>query len=144
MPPVRPRFLYSGIRVRNVARSLRFYRALGFRLRRRGTMEHGGVWIHLEFPGHRHWLELNFYPRSNRFYEPFRRGTEFDHFGFYVPDMELWTRWLRRHRIPIVAEFSESSQRLVYVRDPDGVWLEYFGPVRPRRRRTRRAAARPA
>jgi catechol 2,3-dioxygenase-like lactoylglutathione lyase family enzyme len=129
MPRVKVEFLYSGIRVRELARSLRFYRRLGFRVVRRGTMQHGGKWVHLLFPGAAQRVELNYYPRSNRYYEPIRTGTEFDHFGFRVSDVEAWERWLRRRRFPIVARIRESHENIVYTRDPDGNWVEFFGPV---------------
>ena len=133
----RLRFLYSGIRVRDVDRSLRFYESLGFRVRARGTMEHGGVWVQLALPRQSSRLELNYYPQGNRFYEPIRRGTEFDHFGFYVEDMAGWARSLKRLKVPIRSDFVEHGRtRLIYAADPDGNWLEFFGPVaRPRRRR---------
>jgi catechol 2,3-dioxygenase-like lactoylglutathione lyase family enzyme len=131
-PPVR--FLYSGIRVRDMRRSLRFYRAIGFRVLGKGRMEHGGEWVHLGFPSSRHRLELNFYPKGNRFYEPFRRGTEFDHFGFYVSDVAGWYRRLLRAGARPVADFTEGKYRLVYVNDPNGVCLEAFGPARPKRK----------
>ena len=122
-------FVYSGLRTRNLARSLRFYRKLGFRIHRRGRMEHGGRWVHLSFPGAVQRIELNFYPRGSRFYEPIRRGTEFDHFGFRVSDVEGWERELRRRKLPIVARIREQHENLVYTRDPDGNWVEFFGPV---------------
>ncbi|MGI0132723.1 MAG: VOC family protein [Thermoplasmata archaeon] len=131
MPSLKVEFRYSGIRVRDLTRSLSFYRKLGFRVSRRGVMEHGGAWVHLRFPGARHELELNFYPRGTRFYEAFRRGTEYDHFGFRVSDVEAMTRKLRRLRMPIVAVVQETHENLVYTRDPDGVWIEFFGPVVP-------------
>lgn len=129
MPKVKVEFVYSGLRVRNLARSLRFYRKLGFKVYRRGRMGHGGTWVHLSFPGAAHRLELNFYPRTNRFYEPVRRGTEFDHLGFRVSDVESWEAELRRRRLPIVARIREPHENLVYTRDPDGNWVEFFGPV---------------
>ena len=129
MPAVKVEFVYSGLRVRNLVRSLRFYRQLGFRVHRRGTMEHGGVWVHLAFPGAAQRIELNYYPRGNRFYEPFRHGTEFDHFGFRVSDVEAWERVLRRKGFPIAARIRETGENLVYTRDPDGNWVEFFGPV---------------
>jgi catechol 2,3-dioxygenase-like lactoylglutathione lyase family enzyme len=82
------RFGYVGIRVRNLDRSLRFYRGLGFRIYRRGQMEHGGRWVHLTYPGSNQRLELNYYSPSNRFYEPHRRGTEMDHIGLFVHDLD--------------------------------------------------------
>jgi len=129
MPAVKVEFVYSGLRVRDLARSLKFYRRLGFRIHRRGRMEHGGVWVHLAFPGAAQRIELNYYPRGSRFYEPPRRGTEFDHFGFRVSDVEAWERTLRRRGFPITARVRESHENLVYTRDPDGNWIEFFGPV---------------
>ena len=137
----RPRFLYSGIRVRNLARSERFYRRLGFRPRARGTMEHGGRWVHLVFPGSAHRLELNYYPRGNRFYTPWRTGTEFDHFGFYSTDVAGFLRTALRAGATRATEFTEGTTRIVYLRDPDGTWIECFGPARPPRRRARRRRA---
>jgi catechol 2,3-dioxygenase-like lactoylglutathione lyase family enzyme len=128
VPKPKVEFVYSGLRVRDLDRSLRFYRRLGFRVRRRGQMGHGGKWIHLRFPGAVQLLELNFYPRTNRYYEPFRRGTEFDHLGFRVSDVETWEAELRRRRLPIVARVREPFENIVYTRDPDGNWLEFFGP----------------
>jgi catechol 2,3-dioxygenase-like lactoylglutathione lyase family enzyme len=133
------KFLYSGLRVQNVARSLGFYQKLGFRVRNRGTMGHGGVWIHLRYPGSHHRIELNFYPKSNRFYEPFKFGTQFDHFGFYARNPEAWKRKALRAGGKLAEEFVEGNQRLVYIRDPDGNWLEAFGPAKPRRRRRKKA-----
>jgi catechol 2,3-dioxygenase-like lactoylglutathione lyase family enzyme len=129
MAKVKVEFVYSGLRVRNLARSLRFYRKLGFRVYRSGTMGHGGKWVQLLFPGAQERLELNFYPRSNRYYEPLRKGTEFDHFGFRVSDVEAWEAELHRRRLPIVARIREPHENIVYTRDPDRNWLEFFGPV---------------
>lgn len=134
MPRTKIEYLYAGIRVRNLAKSLRFYARLGFRVHRRGRMEHGGEWVHLKFPGAAQRVELNYYPKGNRYYEPFRRGTEFDHFGFRVSDVSAWTRRLRALKMPIVARIQETHENIVYTRDPDGNWIEFFGPVEPKRR----------
>lgn len=129
MAKVKVEFIYSGLRVRNLARSLRFYKKLGFQVHKRGIMGHGGQWIHLKFPGAAQRVELNFYPATNRFFTPIRKGTEFDHFGFRVSDVEAWEQELRRKKFPIVARIREEYENLVYTRDPDGNWLEFFGPV---------------
>ena len=145
MPVPHVRFLYSGIRVHDLQRSIRFYRALGYRVAARGRMRHGGRWVHLRFPGSRHHLELNYYPKGSRFYEPMKRGTEFDHFGFFARDVEGWLRKARRAGATLVADFTEGRNRLVYVNDPDGICLEAFGPARPpprlRGRRNRSTAS---
>jgi catechol 2,3-dioxygenase-like lactoylglutathione lyase family enzyme len=129
MPRVKVELVYAGLRVRDLNRSLRFYRKMGFRVFRRGVMDHGGKWVHLSFPGALQRVELNFYPRSNRYYTPLRKGTEFDHFGFRVSNVEAWEAELRRRKLPIVARVREPHENIVYTRDPDGNWLEFFGPV---------------
>jgi catechol 2,3-dioxygenase-like lactoylglutathione lyase family enzyme len=131
MPRPRLRWTYTGIRVRNLSRSIRFYRTLGFRVAAKGRMEHGGVIVDLRFPGTAHVLELNYYPRANRFYEPFRPGSALDHLGLLVDDIEGWVRRLRRARRPIVADWTERGTRLVYTSDPDGNWIEVCGRARP-------------
>jgi len=105
-------------------------------------MAHGGEWVHLVYPGSPHRVELNYYPRGNRFYEPFRPGQEFDHFGFYTPDVEGWYRRAQRAGGKRVADFVDGKNRLVYVNDPNGVCLEAFGPARPRRTRARQPRSR--
>jgi len=104
-------------------------------------MEHGGEWVHLLFPGSHHRLELNYYPRGNRFYETFRHGTEFDHFGFVTPDVAGWRDRAVRAGGRVVEDFIDGKFRLVYVSDPDGICLEAFGPDLPRRRRRPRSGA---
>lgn len=131
MPKIKVGFVYSGLRTRNLPRALRFYRKIGFKVDRRGTMGHGGQWVQLAFPGAGGRLELNFYPRGNPYYEPIRKGTEFDHLGFRVSDVEGMAKELRRMGLPIVARIREKRENLVYTRDPDGNWLEFFGPVAP-------------
>lgn len=133
MPAVKVEFVYAGIRVRDLRRSLRFYRRLGFKVYRRGTMEHGGKWVQLAFPGASERVELNFYPRRTRFYERFRKGSEFDHLGFRVSSVRAWKRRLDRLGVRVVAEVREAHEHIVYVRDPDGNWIEYFGPAEARR-----------
>lgn len=129
VPKIKVELVYAGLRVRNLARSLAFYKKVGFRVHRRGTMGHGGQWVHLRFPGAHQRVELNYYPPGNAYYEPIRKGTEFDHLGFRVSNVEACEAWLRRKGLPVVARIREPHENLVYTRDPDGNWLEFFGPV---------------
>ncbi|HLM90885.1 MAG TPA: VOC family protein [Thermoplasmata archaeon] len=126
---------YTGLRVQNLARSIRFYEKVGYRVVSRGKMEHGGRMVDLKFTGSAHGLELNYYPPGNPYFEPIVAGTEFDHFGFVVGDIEGWVRLLRRKKLPIVADWTERGWRLVFTRDPDGNWFEVGGRVRSRPRR---------
>jgi catechol 2,3-dioxygenase-like lactoylglutathione lyase family enzyme len=75
--------LYTGLRVRKLERSIRFYRVLGFRHSMR--MKTGlGEFAQLEHPRSGFTIELNYFPKGSRVYEPLRRGTKLDHFGFEV------------------------------------------------------------
>ncbi len=142
----RLRFLYSGIRVRDLDRSLRFYAGLGFRERFRGRMDHGGIYVHLLQPGSPRRIELNFYPRGTRFYTAYPKGPEFDHFGFRTDNVDASVRWMKRlgGRV-VVPAWTETGQRIAFVADPDGFLLEVFQSVprvRLRRRRRHQAARR--
>lgn len=115
---------YTGIRVRDLERAIRFYtEGLGLRPRARGRMAAGGLWQELEDPESRAVLELNYYPGD----PPYREGDELDHLGFRVDDLEASVRRLTelgaRVRIP---PFSEGTERLAFLSDPDGVWIELY------------------
>lgn len=119
------RFYYAGIRVRDLRRSLGFYtKALGMRVAARGTMGHGGKWVHLVTPGTRLRLELNWYPPRSRFYTPYRRGEEMDHLAFVVKDVRRAYRELLRKGASAAVPPEKSAGTEVYVRDPDGIWIE--------------------
>ncbi len=56
-------FYYTGIRVRDLKRSLDFYaKVIGLKVVGRGTMLHGGKYVHLRGKGSKQMLELNWYP----------------------------------------------------------------------------------
>jgi len=133
------RFVYFGIRVRNMNRSLRFYtRVLGMKVIHKGTMVHGGIFVHLRHPSSAQRLELNYYPSKNRFYEKYRPGTEMDHLGFWADDVDrTYAQLIRKGARRAVAPFSNGRERLAYVKDPDGVWIEFFG-VDKRKQKSRR------
>lgn len=123
------RLIYFGIRVRNMKRSLRFYtKVLGMKVIHRGKMLHGGIFVHLRQPGSAQRLELNYYPSNNRFYEKHRLGTEMDHIGFWTDDVDrTYARLIVKGAGRAVAPFSNGGERLAYVKDPDGIWIEFFG-----------------
>ncbi|MGP8070481.1 MAG: VOC family protein [Candidatus Bathyarchaeia archaeon] len=123
------RLYYSGIQVRDLRRSLSFYRSLGLKVKRRGTMPHGGKWVHLVDPRSDQMLELNWYPRGSRFYETYRSGSELDHIGFIVDDAVKWYKLLlRRGAKPAAKPFGDKAETLAYVKDPNGIWIELIGP----------------
>ena len=119
------RFYYTGIRVRNLKRSLAFYtKAFGMRVVNRGTMPHGGQYVQLEGTGSRQRLELNWYPPGTRFYSPYRKGEEIDHLAFVVDDAEkAYHELIRKGAKPAVPP-KKAEGTVIYVKDPDGIWIE--------------------
>lgn len=86
-------------------------------------MAAGGQWQELTDPESGAVLELNFYPGE----PPYREGDELDHLGFRVGDLTASIARLAslggRVRIP---PFTEGDERLAFVSDPDGVWVELY------------------
>ena len=134
---IQARPLYTGLRVRNLDRSIRFYRAFGFQQTIRLRTEIGEC-AQLEHSTGRFTIELNRFRRGSRVYEPYRKGSEMDHFGFWVDDVDRWVRRLVRsggkvkwapYDTPVVIPPEPSFDgRAAMVTDPDGIWIELMGP----------------
>ncbi len=125
---MRATFHYTGIRVRDLDRSLAFYtKVFGMKVIGGGTMPHGGRYVHLRTPGSQQRLELNWYPRGSRFYTPYRRGEEMDHLAFRVGDVRRAFKELVRKGVDVAVDPAHSEGTEVYVKDPDGIWIELLG-----------------
>ena len=115
---------YTGIRVRDLATARRFYcEGLGMVVEGAGRMDAGGLFEALKDPVTGAVLELNFYPDT----PPYREGDELDHLAFRVDSVDATIARLvglgAKLRIP---PFRQGRERLAFVSDPDGVWLEIF------------------
>ena len=119
------RFYYSGVRVKNLERSLRFYiEALGMKVIARGRMPHGGRYVHLKTPGSPQRLELNWYPRNSRFYTKYNVGEGLDHLAFIVDDIQGAFKQLLKKGATAAVSPAHSEGTEVYVKDPNGIWIE--------------------
>jgi lactoylglutathione lyase len=124
------RFWYTGIRVKDLKESVRFYtEALGFQVVVRGKMSsHEGTYVQMRTPTGKQTLELNYYPETSKFFEGYVCGSELDHLGFYVKNVrEQFKRLVGLGCEPAVEPFNQGSWVLAFVRDPNGVWLELIG-----------------
>ncbi|MGQ0798463.1 MAG: VOC family protein [Methanobacteriota archaeon] len=130
-------FTYTGIRVRDLDVTRRFYRrAMGMRVVNRGRMDAGGLFVHLRSPGSPQVLELNWYPPGTRFHEPYAAGSELDHLAFWCRDVRSdFMRLVGAGAEAAVEPWDEGRWTLAFVRDPDGIWIELIGrrPSRDRR-----------
>lgn len=127
---LRVRFWYAGIRVKDLEKSIRFYKeALGFNVILKGRMKtHEGTYVQMRTPTGKQILELNHYPKTSKFYEDYVNGCELDHLGFYVSDVRgQYERLIRLGCEPAVQPFNQGSWVLAFVKDPNGIWLELIG-----------------
>ena len=124
MPKLKfPRLVYFAVRVRDMNRSIRFYReALGMDLQFKFRIkETGGTIAYLVSPGGKQRLELNWYPGNKRY----RKGDELDHLGFKVPNLkETHERLIAAGARLTIPTFKEGNVRLTFYEDPDGIPIE--------------------
>ena len=124
-------FRYTGIRVRDMDRSIDFYtRLLGMEVQyRMNIKETGGRIAIIKSPRGSQRLELNWYPRKG-LHVRYRQGDELDHLAFSVRDVD---RFLEEHKGEVkvvLGPYDEGRDRLAYITGPDGEWIELMA-LRP-------------
>ena len=128
-------FTYTGIRVRDLERSIGFYtRVLGMRLvfRMKLRKTHGEVAL-LRSARSRQRLELNWYEPGSPYAKPFTVGEGLDHLAFRTADLKKTMRDFRRAGLRVVdGPHGSPKASWIYIRDPDGLWLEINGPLAKR------------
>jgi lactoylglutathione lyase len=122
------RFVYTGIRVSNLRKSAEFYtKVLGMRVYRHGKMPHGGKYVGLKSPKSEVELELNWYPKTSRFYTPFQANETMDHLAFAVGsnnEVRAYRQLINNGARPAVSLEQAKGVCDPYVMDPDGNWIE--------------------
>jgi lactoylglutathione lyase len=125
---VKSKFIYTGIHVSNLERSIAFYRkALGMKLLFKTPIkETGGRVAWLTTRGSRQVLELNWYPKRYRY----GGSSGLDHLAFEVKDASNAYRKLVKRERRAMPPFKEGRWLLAYVKDPDGNWIELGSRLR--------------
>ena len=119
------RFYYAGVRVRDLKRSVEFYtKAFGMKVVNKGTMPHGGKFVQLRGNGSEQTLELNWYPPGSKFFTEYVTSEEMDHIAFVVKDAAKAYKELISKGAKSAVSPKESKGTEVYVKDPDGIWIE--------------------
>jgi len=123
------KFVYTGIRVRDLERSLKFYtETMEMKEVDRGTMMDGGIYVQLKSANSEQKLELNYYPPGKKYWEEYVGGSELDHLAFRCEDArESYRKLLVGGGTSAVEPWDEGNSTLAFVRDPDGVWIELIG-----------------
>ena len=124
------RFAYTGIRVKDLEASVRFYTSvLGMREVDRFTQPATqGTVVILEMEGSEHQLELNYYPEGSRFATTYEVGEGLDHLGFETADLDGVLAEAKEAGYPAILEMQDPVHRWAYIRDPNGLWIEFFVP----------------
>ncbi len=114
--------IYTGIRVKDMDRSVRFYtRALGMKLRGRAKNRSiKGEWAQLESPRTHQLLELNWYSAESPFHTLWRHGVELDHLCFRVDDLDRAAKVLEAAGARrLGGPYSTSGWKMVDLSDPN-------------------------
>lgn len=125
------KFIYTGIHVSNLERSIRFYtKELEMKLMFKTKIkETGGKVAWLRSPNSNQILELNWYPKG------YKLGGKsgLDHLAFQVRDLDFAYKQLTRNHPGALPPFDEGRWELAYVKDPDGNWIELGQKKRKKR-----------
>ncbi len=127
------RFIYTGIRVKNMDESIKFYtQVLGMEIaeKRQRTEPTKGEVVTLKSPESNQLLELNFYESDSPFYAPYGNGEDLDHLAFDVENLEGAISGLRKKGIEIVVEPYQIGASVgwkeAFIKDPNGIWIEFL------------------
>ena len=125
---MKTKFLYTGIRVKDLDGSIEFYtKLLGMKVKGRSkiAVAKGEVASLVSEDGGFE-LELNHYDRSSKHNTRYTVGEGLDHLAFKAEDLEKLIAEAKKMGYPVVAEMKTDSSRWVYIRDPNGIWIELF------------------
>jgi len=71
-------------------------------------------------------LELNYYERASKYNSRYLVGEGLDHLAFKADDLDGLIAEAKRMGYPVVAEMKTEKSRWVYIKDPNGIWIELF------------------
>jgi lactoylglutathione lyase len=126
---MKTKFMYVGIRVTNVQKSIDFYtKLLGMKLVSRGKNEQTkGEYVALQSEEGGFILELNYYEKDSPFNTPYSAGEGLDHLAFKVDNLDKALEEARKAGYRVILEMkAKDGGRWAYIEDPDGNWIELF------------------
>lgn len=121
-------FTYTGIRVKNLERSVAFYtKVLGMKESDSGNISATRgkvVFLTSEKGGQR--LELNYYEEGSKYATDYTVGEGIDHLAFKVDDLDNALDEAKKLGHPTALEVKGKESRWAYIQDPDGIFIELF------------------
>ncbi len=124
---MKAKFFYTGIRVKDLEASVKFYTTLlGMKVRGRNTVDAAkGTVVELVCEGDGgNTLELNYYEKGSPFDTNYEVGEGLDHLAFVVKDLDGALAEARKAGNPVVQKMQEPGSRYAYIEDPNGIWIE--------------------
>jgi len=128
MVELKTKFIYTGIRVRDMKLSVDFYtNILGMKEKGRSNIEAAkGTVVSLITHEGGPELELNYYEKGSPHDVKYLPGEEMDHLAFQVDDLDKALAESSRAGYPPVLEMKTATSRWAYIKDPDGIFIELF------------------
>jgi lactoylglutathione lyase len=122
------KFIYVGIRVTNLQKSIDFYtKLLGMKVTGRSKIEQTkGEAVSLESEKGGFILELNYYGDDSPYNIKYVTGECLDHLAFKVDDLDKALEEASRNGHRTILQMKADGNRWAYVEDPDGIWIELF------------------
>lgn len=125
---MKAKLTYTGIRVKDLEASVKFYtQVLGMKEVGRTDIDAaGGQVVNLVSEKGGHPLELNHYRKGSAYDTKYEVGEGLDHLAFQVEDLDKALAEAKKAGHPAVKEIKAATSRWAYVTDPNGIWIELF------------------
>jgi lactoylglutathione lyase len=125
---MKTKFAYTGIRVRDLEKSLDFYtKILGMKVVSRTKIDEAkGEVVSLATEEDGQVLELNDYAQDSKFNTEYEVGEGLDHLAFQVDDLEKATSEADKAGFPVILSIKTASSKWAYIKDPNGIYIELF------------------
>jgi lactoylglutathione lyase len=126
---LKAKLIYTGIRVKDMEKSIEFYtKVLGMKVTGRTKVDATkGETVGLASEEGGHFLELNYYEKGSNFDTKYGVGDGLDHLGFQVDDLKKAIAEAAKAGYPVVLDMKTQSSRWTYIKDPNGIYIEFFG-----------------
>jgi len=125
---MKSKFMYVGIRVTDLGRSIDFYtNVLGMKVSGRSKIEQTkGETVGLQTEKDGFTLELNYYGKDSPYNTKYVVGEGLDHLAFKVDDLDKALEEAKKAGHRTILQMKADGGRWAYIEDPDGNWIELF------------------